>query len=258
MEGGPGRSTACTRRLSRNGDLGPQPCALPRSRRPGAQEPLAGRVRKEARATPAPALGNRRDRAAQSWFGVTGDPGAQRVLFPGSPAGGPSVDRTWHLPLPQASAPRHTRGAQGKAESAGHRAAPRGTWPWPPALHPAPPPQPPRFRPKRGESPNSRWTFPGAAALPGIQIGGFCPGTGKRAGGRGRLPPSRRRAGPRRAGAWPASAGEKAQAGSRSTACSQAPPLALSHTPLPPTECSHPTPGLGGSWQLSGGNSPWA
>lgn len=37
-----------------------------------------------------------------------------------------------------------------KSEPAGLCALPRGTWPWPPALHPAPPPPPPpRFRPKR-------------------------------------------------------------------------------------------------------------
>lgn len=116
-------------------------------------------------------------------------PWAQRLPFPQVAPGGGHAGHESASPLPQASLPWHIRGAPGQPEPEGHRAPPRGTWPWPPALLPAPPPRPPHFRPKRGEPPDSRWTFPGAAALPGVQMGGCCPGSWKRTSGRGRIPP---------------------------------------------------------------------
>lgn len=121
---------------------------------------------------------------------------------------------------PQAWAPWHTCRASVEAGARRHpvRALPRGTWPWPPALHPAPPRQPPRFRPKRGDKLHSGRTFPSTAALAGVQTGGRCPGSGERALVEGADLPWRAgggRAGPSGAGAWPLWLGTRGSASSR-------------------------------------------
>lgn len=189
---------------------------------------------------------------------VIGDPRRQRVPFPRSTSGGHPRTGPGTLPSRRPRwVPWHTRGAPGQPEPSGNRSPPpRGTWPWQPALHPAPPPQPPHFRPKRGEPPDSRWTFPGAAALPGVRTGGCCPGSREETGGRDRLPlQGWEMVRAQQRGTWPVSAREKEQAGS--SACSQgAPTPCHTHTlltgiPLKAgAEAAAPTPtrvGAGGS-----------
>lgn len=196
---------------------------------------------------------------------VTGDPRAERVPFPQ----GARREVTPRTGIPPPAGPRHPGTPAGPPASQSLRAIsapPQGTWPWPPAPHPAPPPQPPRFRPKRGKPPDSRWTFPGAAALPGVQMGGCCP-----APGRGRVEEAGLRPPP------PPRVGEGWAQQSCSLAClcrGEGTGWQLSLQPGSPHPVTHislqggarslhpaeavpsPTPqGLGGSQQLSGGDS---
>lgn len=101
--------------------------------------------------------------------------------------------------------PWHTRQPMAKSEPAGF-CAPRGTWPWPPALHPplhlvlcvfarsglaAPLP------------PDTCCTV----ALPGVQTGGCRPGSGESTGGWGRPAGGWEKGRASRDGAWPVSRG---------------------------------------------------
>lgn len=103
-----------------------------------------------AKAQPAPALRRTQTgRAGRRGRGqAVGDPGAQPVLFPTEVT--PEQDLATPACLLQAPSDGTPALTTAKSEPAGLCALPRGTWPWPPALHPAPPPPPPpRFRPKR-------------------------------------------------------------------------------------------------------------
>lgn len=160
--------------------------------------------------------------------------GHNQCPSPGSPLGGQPTDRTSHPPPPTGlGAQAHPRGQWRSQSPAGTQRTAAGHLALAASPAPRPSPRPQRFRPKRGETVDSCRTFPGTAALPGVQTRGCRPGLGGENWWKGQTSPGGREKGRApRSGAGLVSAGEKEPP--RSAACSGT-PCTLSHTHLPRT-----------------------